>query len=776
MNDSLKNMLFDEHVRELVNGSSIDPEVIRERGYETASRPSNADSRIVERLKAARIPSWATREAFYFPGLIIPWYRATGERTQLQFKPKHAVPMGNGRRAKYASAKGCASALDVHPRWSKDKGTTDPEDIPAIRNVHRPLHITEGVKKADSLTSRGLVTVALNGVYNWRSALGSIGDWEDIPLRGRDCIVVFDSDAVTNRNVLSAMARIGKWLKSKGANARFVIPPAMFAGKQVKGIDDYFALGGKWEDVEIRKTPPAHQIIGVDRFTDAGLSEEVAAEALEGRFCYTTGLGWLQWNGIRWTSVDEGTASEAIRQYCRSEYLSAIDRRRDAVAADDQKAADAAEVDEAGWHKYQNTGKISALVKLAREIDGVKREAGDFDQDPDVLNTPDGLLHLETGFVEPHSSDHLVTRVTAVSLRNGRTTEAFDKALSAVPEDAREWLQVHMGQAITGYSTHRFIMCSGGGANGKTALMGTFFSALGGRIPGESGYAGLVDNRLLLESSRTGSATPEKMTLRGLRFAYVEETPEVDGRQGKLDTQTLKELVDVPAIRGRQLYKDGVQWVPSHSMVLNTNHPPIVTQTDHGTWRRLVNLRFDFRFRLPGDSYGEWRSNDRDGDAGIKERLNETDSLEAALAWIVEGTKKWYAAGRSFEKFPDPACVVAATQAWRHESDSILRFLEETCAFDADSWVATSEIYEVFRNFCSANGIGTASLQLFTKRIMAHTGLPGEVSLVTRRIGQPGESTRQRVDAIPFGGSVAVRVKGKQVRSMAGLRFLEDDE
>jgi hypothetical protein len=42
---------------------------------------------------------------------------------------------------------------------------------------------TEVLKKADSLTSRGLCIVALTGVFNWRAHLGTLGDWEDVPSR-----------------------------------------------------------------------------------------------------------------------------------------------------------------------------------------------------------------------------------------------------------------------------------------------------------------------------------------------------------------------------------------------------------------------------------------------------------------------------------------------------------------------------------------------------------------------------------------------------------------
>ena len=44
----------------------------------------------------------------------------------------------------------------------------------------RPIHVS-----GDALTTAGACAVMLSGVFNWRSTHGTLGDWEDIPLRGR---------------------------------------------------------------------------------------------------------------------------------------------------------------------------------------------------------------------------------------------------------------------------------------------------------------------------------------------------------------------------------------------------------------------------------------------------------------------------------------------------------------------------------------------------------------------------------------------------------------
>jgi putative DNA primase/helicase len=228
--------LFDGARRELEQGSSIDAAVIAERGYESIHRPTNGDQRQRERLRRLGIPTWAIKEDSYFSGLLIPMYGPTGARASFQWKLRVAVPNHHGKKQKYASPKGQTSRLDVHPR-NRDK----------IADPTVELWIGEGVKKGDSLASRGICAISLTGVYNWRSQLGTLGDWEDVPLKGRVVTICFDSDARTNANVLRAMIRFGRWLKSKGVKkVWYLIVPADVHGKAVKAPMTSSPRAGPW--------------------------------------------------------------------------------------------------------------------------------------------------------------------------------------------------------------------------------------------------------------------------------------------------------------------------------------------------------------------------------------------------------------------------------------------------------------------------------------------------------------------------------------------------
>ena len=147
--------LFDGARRELEQDSVIAPAVIAERGYRSISRPTPGDDGPRRELTRLGIPTWATRDDADFPGLLIPMWGPTGQLVSYQWKPRRPVRNRDGKPMKYASRKGTPNRLDVHPRWCKSMAD------PTV-----PLWITEGVKKADSMTSRGLPTIALTGVFN----------------------------------------------------------------------------------------------------------------------------------------------------------------------------------------------------------------------------------------------------------------------------------------------------------------------------------------------------------------------------------------------------------------------------------------------------------------------------------------------------------------------------------------------------------------------------------------------------------------------------------
>ena len=144
-----------------------------------------------------------------------------------------------------------------------------------------------------------------------------------------------------------------------------------------------------------------------------------------------------------------------------------------------------------GWHKMLSANRERAVLGLTRGI--VERTADAFDVDPDLLNTPSGVVDLRTGTLQPHDPDLLMTKITRGSYRPGDTHLDWEQALTALPEDVRSWFQVRVGQGITGYPTPDGIIpvLQGGGEKGRVKRehravaqrVDDFFSPKPARIP-----------------------------------------------------------------------------------------------------------------------------------------------------------------------------------------------------------------------------------------------------------------------------------------------------
>jgi hypothetical protein len=100
--------------------------------------------------------------------------------------------------------------LDIHP-FAREK----------LGNPSIPLFITEGLKKSDSLVSRGLCAVTLLGVWSWRGTNEHGGkvalyEWEYVALNnGRRVYIVFDSDVMLQPGVHEALRRVKALLESR---------------------------------------------------------------------------------------------------------------------------------------------------------------------------------------------------------------------------------------------------------------------------------------------------------------------------------------------------------------------------------------------------------------------------------------------------------------------------------------------------------------------------------------------------------------------------------
>jgi hypothetical protein len=120
------------------------------------------------------------------------------------------------------------------------------------------ITFVEGIKKADALTSQGVLAVGITGVWNWLSDGEPIPDMLEIPVDGRRVNICFDSDMLHNPNVQDAARRLAEHLASRGAEVWVTYLPDKPDGSKM-GAYDFLVAGGTVSELKMlmRRYDPA---------------------------------------------------------------------------------------------------------------------------------------------------------------------------------------------------------------------------------------------------------------------------------------------------------------------------------------------------------------------------------------------------------------------------------------------------------------------------------------------------------------------------------------
>jgi hypothetical protein len=250
------------HRRMLLEESGISAGVVAERGYRT----------VKSRAELLAFPMWQRRL-----GLLLPVYSPDGQSTTAQLRPDRPRRDKNGKAIKYDTPSGSRALLDVHPRMLSKIGDEEKGEA---------LWITEGIKKGDSLSSRGRCTISLIGVWNFQRNGELLPCWDHVVLAGRRVYVIFDSDVMVKPEVQLALERLVAALEDRGAEVLVVYLPG-----PEKGVDDYLVAGGTVEELEALARPYQPEDLGRIRLSR---DEELQAlvEVLEETF-------WAhEWKGM----------------------------------------------------------------------------------------------------------------------------------------------------------------------------------------------------------------------------------------------------------------------------------------------------------------------------------------------------------------------------------------------------------------------------------------------------------------------------------------------
>ena len=386
---------------------------------------------------------------------------------------------------------------------------------------------------------------------------------------------------------------------------------------------------------------------------------------------------WLVWDGCRWSQDNDGTPLRLAMETVERMFRDARTRRAEQVLKLAKRSAYAS--------------KLLAMLKLAAPKMPVQPD--ELDTNGWLLNCPNGTVDLRDGELKPHQRWQNITKLCPTEYDPSVDAPTWERFLAEVFVDPAliAFVQRLLGYCLTGdVSEQKLAIFYGTGANGKSTLLNAFLDVVG------TDYSMQAMPDFLM--AKRGEAHPtEKADLFGKRFVSCVETDSFR----KLSETTVKMLTGGERIRARRMREDFWEFVPTHKLVLCTNHKPIIEGTDHGIWRRLLVVPFNQRFEA--DQI----------DKKMPEKLKAESS--GILAWLVRGCLNWHRDGLN-----PPELVASATDEYRSQEDIIGRFIAERCERSRSGAARFGDLYSRLDRWCAESGDDCPSKRKLTTWLTGH--------------------------------------------------------
>lgn len=444
-----------------------------------------------------------------------------------------------------------------------------------------------------------------------------------------------------------------------------------------------------------------------DDYSDIGQAKVLARE-YERELAFTDSTDYMRYDGTHWSESKQlavGACEEFLDEQLK-EATAAVEKAKkslldagvdkDVVMAGGkalEKAID--ESSEKAFKEFVMTSKYYAFVMKRRDMKYVTsalqaakpmllKKITDFDNQEFLLNTPTATFDLQNGNSKEHSAEDLITKITAVS----PSDEGMDLWFSALDSffcgdaELMDYVQQIVGlSAIGKVYVEALVIAYGEGSNGKSTFWNTIARVLGT-------YSGTISADALTVGCKR-NVKPEMAELKGKRLVIAAELEE----GMRLNTSIVKQLCSTDEVTAEKKYKDPFKYVPTHTLVLYTNHLPRVGANDDGIWRRLIVIPFNAKI------------------TGNSDRKNYADFLYenaggAVLSWIIEGAEKVI---KNKYKLKTPMVVEAAINKYRENNDWFSAFVDECCEVDVTFQQKSGEFYQEYRSYCARTGEYTRS-------------------------------------------------------------------
>jgi len=554
----------------------------------------------------------------------------------------------------------------------------------SFKSLHQPIrvpgtiHGKNGIKTLVSIIAHHATTFDIDAIEQSAREMSSLVDLDDpedvttattanpsyrelatriVHSGGRDGITRFDALSAVMGHLIrvcrsNKCAAEDAWHAVVQHNAAMIVPPwpeqrlrREFDAILNRDIIGKGPLPAPQDSTAIVTTPHSDDALAVDFVQQYG-----------GEWRHVPEWGaWFRWRDGKWNRDETGEVRDLVRLLCRADALRA-ERLNEA-------------------QRIASDKKLTAVLRVAASDQLIAVPPSEFDAHPWLLNTPGGVIDLQSG--EQHQRDprYLLTQMTTASPGEGcpRWME-FLGEITDVDRELQGYLMRLAGYCLTGSTTEQvFAFFHGSGANGKSVFIQTIAGVLGD-------YAKTATNDTFMAARGERHLTE----LAGLRAARLVIVPETE--QGRAWAEArIKAVTGGEKIRANFMRQDHFEFEPQFKLIVAGNHRPALNGVGEAMRRRLHLV--PFTVTIPPEK--------RDKNLPAK-LLEERDGI---LSWMLEGCHQWQQMGLA-----PPVCVQSAVEEYFGEEDITGLWIEDCCHVGPAHQATARSLYASWLAWAQAAG------------------------------------------------------------------------
>ncbi|MBU6382590.1 MAG: hypothetical protein KGR21_09325 [Proteobacteria bacterium] len=408
----------------------------------------------------------------------------------------------------------------------------------------------------------------------------------------------------------------------------------------------------------------------------AGTDDEANAQCVvrlwPQRFAHNAALGWLAYDGHKWSLDADSDLDRAIVEMLRKRVGAASDQGFDSV------------------RKFcaQNSGRLDGCKRLLSSLVHTLPEI--IDAKPDLLNCPNGVIDMRTGVLRPSSPNDLLTHCVAVPFDPAADRSIWCNWLAeTVDPETADYLQLAVGYSLTGRTNEEVLFYAfGPPRSGKGVFLETILALLGRPIAQEVQFSTFTARR------DGDSQNFDLAPLKPCRFIAASESNSYE----RFNEAKVKAITGGSEVYCAHKHKDFFGYRPQYKIWLSSNEPVNADPDDDAVWSRIRVLEF------PNSRLGR-------EDKTLKTRLRTPEALAGLLSWAVEGAVRWYRLAP--HGLPELRSSAAIKAEHRELVDNVGAWLAENTV-ETNGYSSVATLYGDYTSWCEDSGVTPKQQKAFT--------------------------------------------------------------